>query len=126
MPQLDRRGKWVFGWVVVGPRREIAVPPEARREYGFRAGQRISFLKGSWRSGGFSIARLSRLVSPLDRRVIEQGRVEPAGRVTLPPGLDVQPGDRLLVVRGSGYAPIFLVRGPIYDKALQHPELPVF
>ena len=44
MPQLDRRGKWVFGWVVVGPRREIAVPPEARREYGFRAGQRISFL----------------------------------------------------------------------------------
>ena len=87
---------------------------------------RLPFLKGSWRSGGFSIARLSRLVSPLDRRVIEQGRVEPAGRVTLPPGLDVQPGDRLLVVRGSGYAPIFLVRGPIYDKALQHPELPVF
>jgi hypothetical protein len=36
-------------------------------------------------------------VSPLARRVIEQGRVEPAGRVTLPPELDVQPGDRLLV-----------------------------
>ena len=126
MPPLDKRGEWVFGGVVVGPQREITIPPEARQEYGFRAGQRISFLKGSRRSGGFSITRSSRLVSPLDRRVIEQGRVEPAGRVTLPPELDVQPGDRLLVVRGSGYAPIFLVRGPIYDKALWHPELPVF
>ena len=29
MPRLVKGAKWTFGWVVVGPEREIAIPPEA-------------------------------------------------------------------------------------------------
>ena len=32
MPQLAKRGKWVFGRLVVGPCNKIKLPPEARRE----------------------------------------------------------------------------------------------
>jgi hypothetical protein len=46
--------------------------------------------------------------------------------VVLPPEVEAQAGDRLLAVRGSGYALGFLAQGPIYEEALQHPELEVF
>lgn len=35
-------------------------------------------------------------------------------------------GDNLLVARGSGRAPGFIVRGPITVEARKHPDLPVF
>lgn len=44
MPRLLKGGKWVFGWTVVGPQRELTIPPEAQREYGFRVGSRVLFL----------------------------------------------------------------------------------
>ena len=47
-------------------------------------------------------------------------------RATVPPEVDVAPGDRLLTVRGSGRALGFVARGPIYKEALKHPELEVF
>lgn len=42
------------------------------------------------------------------------------------PSVGVRPGDRLLAVRGSGWALGFLTQGPIFDEALQHPELETF
>jgi hypothetical protein len=57
MPQLVKGGKWVFGWVIVGSGGEITIPPEAYREYGFRAGDEVVFLQGSRRSGGFGVGR---------------------------------------------------------------------
>jgi hypothetical protein len=44
----------------------------------------------------------------------------------VPPEADVQPGERMLAARGSGYALLFLARGPIYEEALKHPELETF
>ncbi|MFZ5916492.1 MAG: hypothetical protein ACOYZ7_06145 [Chloroflexota bacterium] len=38
MPQLVKGGKWVYGWVVVGPEWELTVPPEAWAAYGFQVG----------------------------------------------------------------------------------------
>ena len=38
MPRLVKGAKWAFGWVVVGPGREIAIPPAAWDEYGFGVG----------------------------------------------------------------------------------------
>jgi hypothetical protein len=35
----------------------------------------------------------------------------------------MRPGDRLLVVRGSGRALGFVAQGRIYDEAWKHPEL---
>jgi len=126
MPQLEKRGKWVFGWVVVQPGKKVAVPPEAYREYGFQAGEEILFTRGSRRSGGFGIGRAGKIPPLLKKRVLAQGRMDRRGRVVLPPEVEAQVGDRLLAVRGSGYALGFLVHGPIYEAALQHHELDAF
>jgi len=126
MPQLVKGGKWVFGWVVVQAGKEITVPPEAYREYGFQAGGEIVFTCGSRRSGGFGIGRVDKIPTLLKKRVLAQGRMGRRGRVVLPPEVEAQVGDRLLAVRGSGLALGFLKRGPIYEEALQHPELEVF
>jgi hypothetical protein len=126
MPQLEKRGKWVFGWVVVQAGKKITVPPEAYREYGFQAGGEIIFTRGSRRSGGFGIGRADKLPPLLKKRVLAQGRRGKRGQVVLPPEVEAQAGDRLLAVRGSGYALGFLAQGPIYEEALQHPELEVF
>ena len=129
MPQLAKGGKWIFGWVVVGPGREIRIPPEAYAEYGFRAGEEIVFLPGSRTSLGFSIGRPERLSQskiPFVQRALARGRIGQEGRVTLPPETGAEPGRRLLVGRGSGLALGFLMRGRIVDEALRHPVLSVF
>jgi hypothetical protein len=126
MPQLAKRGKWVFGWVVVGKRRTITLPPEAYREYGFQAGDKVIFLRGSKRSGGFSIGRAEKIPALFEKRILARGQVARQGRVTLPPETGAQSGDKLLAVRGSGLALGLLAQGPIYEEALKHPELEVF
>jgi hypothetical protein len=126
MPQLEKRGKWVFGWAVVQAGKKITVPPEAYHEYGFQAGDEIVFTRGSRRSGGFGIGRADKIPALLKKRVLAQGRMGRHGRVVLPPEVSVQVGDRLLAVRGSGYALGFLAQGPIYETALRHSELVVF
>jgi bifunctional DNA-binding transcriptional regulator/antitoxin component of YhaV-PrlF toxin-antitoxin module len=126
MPQLTKRGKWVFGWVVVDRQRKITLPPEAYREYGFRVEDEVVFLQGSRRSGGFGIGRVEKIPAMFEKRILARSRVARRGRVTLPPETGVRPGDRLLAVRGSGLALGFLAQGPIYEEALHHPELEVF
>ena len=126
MPQLVKGGKWVFGWVVIGPRREIPIPLEAYLEYGFQAGDEVVFLKGSRRSAGFSVGRAEKIPVWLQKRKLGQGRIDMPGRVIAPLEVGVQPGDRLLAARGSGLALGFLACGPIYEVALKHLELEVF
>jgi hypothetical protein len=129
MPQLVKGGKWVFGWVVVGNQQEIIIPPDALAEYGFKSGEPVSFLHGSLRSGGFSIGRLEKLKKskvPIQQRAFARGKIRPGGQVVLPMETGTQPGDRLLVVRGSGLALGFLIRGPIYEEALKHSEIETF
>jgi hypothetical protein len=129
MPQLVKGGKWVFGWVMVGPQREILIPPEARREYGFRHGEPLLFLQGTRRSGGFSIGRVEKLEQnevPLHLHAFGQGKMGPDGQIGVPLEADVRPGDRLLAVRGSSMALSLLTRGPIYELALKHPEVETF
>jgi hypothetical protein len=126
MPQLTKRGKWVFGWVVVGRRRPSTLPLEACREYGFQAGDEVLFLRGSRRSGGFSIGRVEKIPPVLETRVVARGRIAAKARVTIPAETGVRPGTRLLAVRGSSLALLLLAHGPIYEKALNHLDLEVF
>jgi hypothetical protein len=129
MPQLVKGGKWVFGWVIVGPGRELPIPPEAWEEYRFQVGDEIAFLPGSQRSGGFGISHsrlLAAVVEPLQARALARARVDEIGWVTVPGAVGVQPGDRLLAVRGSGRALGFVAHGPLYEEALKHPELACF
>lgn len=129
MPQLVKGGKWVFGWSVASAGREVAIPPAAWDEYGFRIGDEVIFIAGSRRSGGFGLSH-ERLVAgtqvPLAMRAVARGQVSALGVVTVPIEVGVQPGDRLLVVRGSGRALGFIAQGPIYDEALRHTGLECF
>ena len=132
MPQLVKGGKWAYGWVIAGPSRELTVPPDAWREYCFRAGEEALFVRGSRRSGGFAVCTTASMAQASERlggatlAVLGRGRFEADGRVWVPPEVDVRPGDRLLAVRGSRYGLGFVARGPIYEEALRHPELECF
>jgi len=131
MPRLVKGAKWTFGWVVVGPDRQMTIPPEAWREYGFRAGDEAVFTPGSLKSGGCGIstpalmAEASGKIGGAGLRELGRSRFGD-DNVVLPPEVDVRPGDRLLAVRGSCFALGFVARGPIYKEALEHPELEVF
>lgn len=129
MPQMNKGGKWVFGWCLVGLTGEIRIPPAAFDEYAFQTDEPICFLHGSRRSGGFSVARLEKLDGPgrlLLRRSIGPGSILRDHRIAVPAETGIQPGQRLLAVRGSGYAVLFLTGGPIYEKALKHPDIETF
>jgi hypothetical protein len=131
MPRLVKGAKWTFGWTVVGPEREIVIPPEAWDEYGFQTGGEAIFTPGSRKSGGFGIGT-SALVAEASERMGGAGLRKVGrsrfgnGQVVVPPEVGVKPGDRLLTVRGSCYGLGFIARGPIYEEALKHPELEVF
>ena len=131
MPQLVKGGKWVFGWVVVGPKGEITIPPEAWREFGFQAGDEAIFIPGSRCSGGFGVstpalmARVREKMAGAGFRELGRGQFEHR-RVTAPPEIGIEPGGRLLMVRGSCYSLGFVAKGPIYDKALKHTNIEVF
>ena len=132
MPRLVKGGKWAYGWVVVGPESEITIPPEAWREFGFRVGDEAIFTPGSLKSGGFAISTPELMEEFSERlggdtlRVLARGQFSD-GRVTVvPPEVGVQPGNRLLAVRGSRYGLGFVAQGPIYEEALEHLELELF
>ncbi|MBN1856642.1 MAG: hypothetical protein JW846_06805 [Dehalococcoidia bacterium] len=123
MPQLEKGGKWVFGWVIVGADRRIRIPQEAWSEYGFEAGQDAIFLKGSITSGGFGIAPKERIPEILTGRSLCTERFQDSRLIRIPGGVDVAPWQKLLAVRGSGHALGFLAQGPIFELALRFPAL---
>jgi len=153
MPQLVKGGKHAFGWSKVGSSGRIILPPEAIQEYCFQEGDKLYMIPGSQKSGGFALASGEALEnSPLktlfeknsglkeyripEADVIRLGskplcRVQfTKGSVTIPATTlkhyGIKIGDQLLVIRGSGLALGFALRGPIIEEALKHPELDVF
>jgi hypothetical protein len=150
MPQLVKGGKYAFGWSRVGEGGEITVPPEALQEYRLEGTREVILVSGSRTSGGFGIATAESLRgsplaatlrsdpaqwAPRGEVVEERGRLYYRatmrdGRLTVPLEVlaryGIQPGDRILCIRGSGRAIGFAVRGPIVDEAQGHPELDTF
>ena len=119
----------MFGWVVVGKNRQIVIPPEAYAEYGFQPGEAVIFLRGSRRSGGFSVGRRAKLETsqtPLLQRAFGQGEIGEGGRIEAPLESGGQPGDRLLAIRGSGFVVPFIARGPIFQRALTNDEIETY
>jgi hypothetical protein len=154
MPRLVKGGKWVFGWSKVSVEGKMVIPPETLNEYRIHVDDDIVLMSGSKTSGGFIAVKLSRLENSklavlLDKlpelrmprvpgngilrsgnRVFYRTSIEKGGSIS--PGAailaeyGVKIGDSLLVVRGSGLAPGFIVCGPIVEEARKHPELKVF
>jgi bifunctional DNA-binding transcriptional regulator/antitoxin component of YhaV-PrlF toxin-antitoxin module len=150
VPRITKGGKYIFGWSRIGEGGKIVIPDEAFDEYGLKADRRVILLSGSRTSGGFGItskrllegSRLGAILKadpePDGFRVPEGKTVESGGRgycrlnlegrnlklgseVLKSFGLKV--GDRLLAIRGSGFAIGMAVKGPIIEEANEHPEI---
>lgn len=125
MPQIAKGGKWVFGWTTVRADQTVAIPPAAAEEYAFKSGDTVIVIPGSRTSGGFGLTtqaklKTSRLAEGLTRRALGDSQITGDGRLFLPPAVTVTPGQRLLVVRGSGFALGFLMQGPVFQGALDY------
>jgi hypothetical protein len=150
MPQLVKGGKHVFGWCVLSANGRLRVPPEALAEYGFPSDGEVILITGSQTSGGFGLTTSVRLakskIGPGLANALRTGSIDEHGERMIrlqgrtcwltslldgyvllsKPALQyyaLQPGDRLLAVRGSGLAIGFICKGPIVQEAQKHPEL---
>ena len=116
--------------MIVGVDRELVIPPKAWERYGFYAEEKAVFIAASRKSGGFSLTNhklLEGFSFPLgDNRILGYGRFNINGEVCIPDNIPVKPGDRLLTAFGSGLALGFISRGPIFEEAIQHPELEIY
>jgi len=153
MPQLVKGGKHVFGWSRVSAAGWIRIPPEALDEYSLKEAERLLIIPGSRTSGGFGLGSLTSIRrSPLgsvadacpdlagflvpEADIVEY-RSRPYcwvelrhGEIRLPADTlqryGIAFGDDLLLIRGSGRALGFAVRGPILEEARRHHELERF
>jgi hypothetical protein len=130
MTRLVKGAKETFGWVIVGVDRELVIPPKAWERYGFYAEEEAVFIAGSRKSGGFSLTNhklLEGFSFPLgDNRILGYGWFNIDCEVRIPDNIPVKPGDQLLTAFGSGLALGFISRGPIFEEAVQHPELEIY
>jgi hypothetical protein len=129
LTRLVKGAKETFGWVIVGPNRELIIPPEAWRRYGFQVGEEVFFLPGSRKSGGFSITTLRLLAESsinLGDRTLGIGYLTLNREACLPENIPLNPGDRLLTVFGSGHGLGFIAQGPIFEEATRHPGLDTY
>ena len=89
-------------------------------------------IPGSRTSGGFALAAPSAVDSSSigGRNVLGKTQLEAGKRVYIPvhilDKLEIVPGSKLLVVRGSGLAVGLVSKGPIFEEAQKHPEIEEF
>ncbi len=152
MPQLVKGGKYIFGWSKVGENGKIIMPEEAYLEYKFNEDEKGILMSGSKRSGGFGLSS-NRLLrnSPIGKMLerfpelinnqLEEGKIikikekifcwikiYKSGIIKVPQktliAFKVKINENLLVGRGSGLALGFIAKGPIFEEAKKHPEIP--
>ena len=152
MPQLVKGGKYIFGWSKVGENGKIIMPEEAYLEYKFNEDEKGILMSGSKRSGGFGLSS-NRLLrnSPIGKMLerfpelinnqLEEGKIIKIkeknfcwikiyknGIIKVPQktliAFKVKINENLLVGRGSGLALGFIAKGPIFEEAKKHPEIP--
>ncbi len=154
MPQMERGGKYVFGWSQVSQGGVVAIPCEAVKEYGVNPGTEEILIYGSKSSGGFVMAiklllKQSKMGSiltdnpDLDNEQTEEGRifvlrdrkycrsrVGNNNTLELKPqvleAFNITPGDGLLSVRGSYIGLSMISKGLIVKCAKRHSELECF
>ena len=63
MPQLNKGGKYVFGWSVIGADGTICFPSMAQSEYNLTSESEIILFTGSKITGGFCVTNQKMLAS---------------------------------------------------------------
>ncbi len=154
MPQMEKGGKYVFGWSQISENGAVVIPAEAVDEYGLKTGTEVILISGSKSSGGFVMAIKSLLkksqmgsiltMNPeLDGKQSAEGQIVKIGdrkyclskvgdnntivlNAQILEAFGIGAGDRLLSVRGSYIGVSMISKGLIVECAKRHPELKLF
>lgn len=145
MPQLNKGGKFVFGFSVINPDLTIHIPPQALSEYDAVRDGKVIIFTGSKITGGFCITTHSLLSNSKLSHILEEcpalrdcqlsdgefiqykGRkyawinIDKDGVIKLPQSmldvLELQSGMELLSIRSSDIAFTMGAKGPLLEKA---------
>lgn len=152
MPQLNKGGKYVFGWSVIGRDGTIRFPPETLAEYGPLDNQNVIIFTGSRSTSGFCVTNKRMLSTSILNHILNDlpklteglpedlGRLLPykgrsyawfplsrGGTVQLPQhtleALGLRRGDKLMSIRSSGIAFTMGANGPLVEKGNRYPGL---
>ncbi len=145
MPQLNKGGKFVFGFSVVNEDLTIHIPPQALSEYNATQDGKVIIFTGSKITGGFCVTTYSLLPGSKLRHILQEcpalrdcqlsegefiqykGRkyawlgIDSSGVIKLPQStlevLGLKPGMELLSIRSSDIAFTMGAKGPLLEKA---------
>lgn len=145
MPQLNKGGKFVFGFSVISPDLTIHIPPQALSEYNAVQNGKVIIFTGSKITGGFCVTTHSLLSKSKLSHILEEctalrdchisegefiqykGRkyawlgIDKNGTVKLPQStlevLELHSGMELLSIRSSDIAFTMGAKGPLLEKA---------
>lgn len=145
MPQLNKGGKFVFGFSVVRDDLTIHIPPQVLSEYNATQDGKVIIFTGSKITGGFCVTTYSLLSSSKLKHILEdcpalrdgllsagefiqyKGRkyaglgIDSNGVIKLPQStlevLELQSGMELLSIRSSDIAFTMGAKGPLLEKA---------
>ena len=154
MPQMNKGGKYIFGWSVIRENGEITFPIMAVEEYKLQGENFVYIVSGSKQTGGFCVmpepllsrSKLQHILKenqPLSDRNLQEGELiaykgRKYGWLTLKNGgvrlseslmqaLDIKTGDKLLAIRSSDIAFTLGVRGTLIQKAHEYKgEIAIF
>ena len=73
MPQLNKGGKYVFGWSVIGADGTIHFPTMALSEYNLTSEPEIIIFTGSKITGGFCVTNQRMLLSSKLKTILDKG-----------------------------------------------------
>ena len=144
MPQMNKGGKYVFGWSEIKDDLTISVPEMAVNEYRIADDSKIFLISGSKKTGGFCVTDKKLLINSKLKHILEDNEklreyklesgefIKYKGRlycwVPFDKGiiqlnnrvldeLSLKIGDKLLSIRSSDIAFTLGVKGPLIEKA---------
>lgn len=145
MPQLNKGGKFVYGFSVIRPNLTIQIPPQALSEYHAAQDGKVIIFTGSKITGGFCVTTYSLLSTSKLKHILEdcpklrdcnisegefisyKGRkyawlsIDKNGLIQLPHSalevLELQAGVELLSIRSSNIAFTMGAKGLLLQKA---------
>ena len=147
MPQMNKGGKYIFGWSVIRENGEFIFPPSAVKEYKLQGENFVYIVSGSKQTGGFCVmpapllsqSKLQHILrenqSLADRSLPEGELISYKGRkygwLILKKGtvhlseslmrkLDIKIGDKLLAIRSSDIAFTLGAQGTLIQKAREY------
>lgn len=144
MPQVNKGGKFIFGWSAIRPGGSVVLPASAVNEYDMTSEGRVILFSGSKSTGGFCVTRhglletskLSGILndnSRLNDYLLGEGefiqykgrfycwaRIDAEGKIILAQSmlksLNLKEGMKLFAIRSSNIAFTMGARGPLLER----------